>query len=49
MEREYTPVAQFGEPAIDVVEDSLLLMIKIYPHGKMTQHLETIKVGMLLF
>lgn len=44
VEREYTPIVHFGESSHD--SSYLKLMIKIYPKGKMTQHLATTKVGM---
>ena len=45
MEREYTPVVHFGESS----HDNLMLMIKIYPQGKMTQHIDNIGVGTYIF
>ena len=45
MEREYTPIVHLGKSNGG---GDLLLMIKIYPYGKMTQHLASIKVGMYI-
>ena len=47
VEREYTPLLRFGD-SISGCSNTLMLMIKIYPYGKMTQHLSTIKIGKLL-
>jgi cytochrome-b5 reductase len=44
--REYTPIVNIMDPR-PVSNDCLMLMIKIYPRGKMTQHLSTVKTGMV--
>ena len=44
MEREYTPIVHICDTNTDA-SHNLMLMIKIYPHGKMTRHLSKIKVG----
>jgi hypothetical protein len=43
VEREYTPIVHWGKS--NKAGRNLLLMIKMYPNGKMTQHLSTLKVG----
>ena len=43
VEREYTPIVHWGKS--NKAGRNLLLMIKMYPNGKMTQHLSTLRVG----
>ena len=43
--REYTPVVKFDKDE----NHRLMLMVKLYPHGKMTQYLSTIKAGIYMY
>lgn len=42
--REYTPVVNMTDSSTEQ-QHQLMLMIKIYSHGKMTQHLSKVKIG----
>ena len=45
VEREYTPVVPLLSSGQCLSQSDLLLMIKIYPYGKMTQYLATVNIG----